>query len=132
MPELTGVSHVTLTVTDLERSKSWYADVLGWQPLFDGEEDGIRYTVGVLPGADIIFGLRHHSAGSGDGFDPGRTGLDHVSFSVPTRAALEEWESAFREKGVTYTEIMDVPYGHVLNFKDPDNIALEIFAMPGS
>jgi catechol-2,3-dioxygenase len=132
MPELTGVSHVTLTVTDLERSKSWYADVLGWQPLMDGEEDGIRYTVGFLPGANVIFGLRHHENGSGDEFSPGRTGLDHVAFSVPTRDALEAWQTTFQEKNVVHSPIVDVPYGHCLNFKDPDNIALEIFAMPGT
>ncbi|MEA2461294.1 MAG: glyoxylase family protein [Actinomycetota bacterium] len=132
MPQLSGVSHVAFTVTDLDRSRAWYADVLDWQLLMEGEDKGIRYVVGVLPDANVILGLRQHEGGTGDEFHPGRTGLDHVAFSVTSRAALDEWKAAFDEKGVRYSDIQDVPYGHCLNFKDPDNIALEIFAVPGS
>lgn len=132
MSDLQSVSHIAFTVTDLARSKEWYTNVLGWQAMYDAEEGGIAYSLGTVPGAGIFLTLRHHSTGSGDGFDPGRTGLDHFAFGVSSRRSLEEWEKRFEEMGVTYTPIVDVPYGHVLNFKDPDNIALEIFAMPGT
>ena len=130
MSDLQGVSHVAFTVTDLERSKAWYTEVLGWQMLYDGEEEGIRFSLGMLPNVGIFVGLRQHSGGSGDGFDPARTGLDHVAFGVESREDLEVWQERFEKTGVTYTPIVDVPYGHVLNFKDPDNIALELFTMP--
>jgi catechol 2,3-dioxygenase-like lactoylglutathione lyase family enzyme len=130
MSDLQNVSHVAFTVTDLERSKEWYTKVLGWQAIYDGEEDGIVYSLGMLPNVGIFVGLRQHSGGSGDTFDPGRTGLDHIAFGVHSRDDLEEWQERFEDMGVTYTPIVDVPYGHVLNFKDPDNIALEIFTMP--
>lgn len=132
MSDLQGVSHVAFTVTDLERSKEWYGRVLGWQPLYDGEEEGINFTLGMLPNVGIFLGLRQHSGGTGDPFDPGRTGLDHVAFGVGSRDDLEVWQQRFEELGVTYTPIVDAPYGHVLNFKDPDNIALEIFTMPSA
>ena len=130
MSNLQGVSHVAFTVTDLERSKAWYTEVLGWQMLYDGEEEGIRFSLGMLPNVGIFVGLRQHPAGSGDRFDPARTGLDHVAFGVESREDLEVWQERFEKTGVTYTPIVDVPYGHVLNFKDPDNIALELFTMP--
>ena len=130
MSDLQNVSHVAFTVTDLEQSKEWYAKVLGWQSLYDGEEGGINYSLGMLPNVGIFVGLRQHSGGSGDSFDPGRTGLDHIAFGVNSREDLEVWEKRFDELGVTYSPIVDAPYGHVLNFKDPDNIALEIFTMP--
>jgi catechol 2,3-dioxygenase-like lactoylglutathione lyase family enzyme len=130
MPDFSGVSHVVLTVTDLERSKAWYEDLFGIQTLFEGEEDGIKYNVNIHPGSNLLIGLRQHAAGSGDQFTPERTGLDHVSFACNDRAELEKWQATFEEKGVTYTPVIDTPYGHVLNFKDPDNIALEMFAMP--
>jgi glyoxylase I family protein len=130
MPDFTGVSHVALTVTDLERSKAWYEDLFGIQTIFEGDEDGIKYCVNIHPGSSLIIGLRQHAAGSGDQFTPQRTGLDHVAFGVGDRAELEKWQATFEEKGVTYTPIIDTPYGHVLNFKDPDNIALELFTMP--
>jgi catechol 2,3-dioxygenase-like lactoylglutathione lyase family enzyme len=132
MPQVDGVSHIAFTVSDLAKSKEWYADVLGWQSMFEGEDGGIHYALGVIPHANLLVGLRQHDAGTGEAFDPGRTGLDHVAFGVPSRAALDEWEAEFKSKGVNYTETIDAPYGQVLNFKDPDNIALEIFAMAGS
>jgi glyoxylase I family protein len=132
MSDLQNVSHVAFTVTDLERSKEWYTKVLGWQSMYDGEEEGIVYTLGMLPNVGIFLGLRQHTGGTGDRFDPGRTGLDHIAFGVNTRDDLETWQQRFDELGVTYTPIVDAPYGHVLNFKDPDNIALEIFTMPGA
>jgi glyoxylase I family protein len=132
MPELTGVSHVTLTVTDLDKSKEWYTDVFGWQPMMDGDEDGIKWTVGVLPGANIFFGMRVHESGTADEFHPGRTGMDHVAFAVDSRAVLDEWQKTFEKKGVNHSPVQEMPYGQVLNFKDPDNIALEIFAAPGT
>ena len=132
MPQVNGVSHVTLTVTDIGRAKGWYSDVLDWQSLFEGEEEGVEYAVGIIPGPNVIIGFRQNLNGAGDIFEPGRTGLDHVAFGVTSRGDLEEWEKRFEEKGVTYSPIQDVPYGHCLNFKDPDSIALEIFAAPGT
>lgn len=129
MPEFTGVSHIGLTVSDVERSKGWYSDVLGWQMLQEGtDENGIRFAFGFLPGP-VGLGLRQHPEGSGDAFSPERTGLDHVSFSVASRDDLDEWASHLAEKGATYSEIVEAPYGHVLSFKDPDGIALEAFTM---
>ena len=130
MSDLQNVSHVALTVTDLDRSKEWYTRVLGWQTMYDGEESGTTFSLGMLPNVGIFLGLRQHSGGSGDTFDPGRTGLDHIAFGVNSRDDLETWQKRFDEMGITYTPIVDVPYGHVLNFKDPDNIALELFTMP--
>jgi glyoxylase I family protein len=36
--------------------------------------------------------------------------------------------SAFRCGGVTYTPVREMEFGSHLNFRDPDNIALEFFA----
>jgi glyoxylase I family protein len=124
-----GVAHVTLTVTDLERSKSWYAELLGWQEVMAAESGGSTVRVGVLPGGQVL-GLRQHADGSGDKFDPRRTGLDHLSLDVGSAEELAHWERRFVDLGVMYTPTQDMPYGHVLNFKDPDGIALEMFAAP--
>src|ERR671912_380631 len=67
-----GVAHVSLTVTDLERSKRWYAELLGWEEMMAGESDGVSFGVGVLPGGQLL-ALRQHADGTGDNFDPRRT-----------------------------------------------------------
>lgn len=130
MTEFRGFSHLALTVSDLERSKQWYTDVLGWQLLMeDADESGIRFAFGLLPGS-VGLGLRQHPRGSRDAFTPERTGLDHVSLAVDSRNELAAFEEHLAGKGVTHSPIVDVPYGSVLSFKDPDGIALEAFALP--
>lgn len=129
--EFSGFSHLALTVTDLARSKQWYADVLGWQPLMEGtDEHDITFAFGVLAGGQVGVGLRQHPVADDASFSPQRTGLDHISFAVASRSELEDWTRQFDAKGVAYSPITDAPYGAVLSFKDPDSIALEAFAPP--
>jgi hypothetical protein len=68
---------------------------------------------------------------STDSFSELRCGLDHVGFGVANRAALEEWEKKLDSLGIKHGGIVDAPYGSGLSFRDPDNIALELFAPPG-
>jgi catechol 2,3-dioxygenase-like lactoylglutathione lyase family enzyme len=128
--EITGISHAALTVTDLDRAMQWYTDVLGWAKIFDGEGDGQRFAFGFI-GSGVGLALRQHLTSKGGPFSPDATGLDHLAFAVGSRADLEAWEKKFDEHGVPYTPTTDEEYGHVLNFKDPDNIALEVFALQG-
>ncbi len=131
MPEFTGFSHSGLTISDVERSKAWYSEVLGWQMLMEGtDEHGIKFAFGFLPGA-VGLGLRQHPGGGGEPFSPQSIGLDHASFAVASRADLDEWASHLAENATPYSEIVEAPYGHVLSFKDPDGIALEAFVMGG-
>ena len=132
MAEISGVAHVALTVTDLPRSKEWYADLFGTQMLFEGEESGVKFCVTIHSATNLVLAFREFTSGSGDQFTPERTGLDHLSFLCPDRSELEKWAAVFEEKGITYSPIVDTEYGHVLSFKDPDNIALEMYAFPSS
>ncbi len=125
----TGVAHVAITVEDLARSKSWYSRVLEWQPVMEGEGDGVAFTVGALPGGTLI-GLRQYENGGPRQFDPTRIGLDHLALKRRVARPAEEWERRFVELGVSHDPTQQTPYGHVLNFKDPDGIALEIYAAP--
>jgi glyoxylase I family protein len=135
------VHHLRLTVTDLERSRAFYTELLGFQiamdaPLPEGDphhqlttdilQDGI-----VMANGDLLIGLRPVAGGrSDDRFDPFRCGLDHLSFSVPSKADLEAAARTFDERGVEHSEITDLPpFGiAVLPFKDPDGLALELTA----
>ena len=126
---LTGVAHVAITVADLARSKDWYGRVLDWQAVLEGDGDGVRFAVGTLPGG-ILIGLRQYDEGGPGAFDPTRIGLDHLALSVESPDQLEEWQRRFAELDIAHDPPQETPYGHVLNFKDPDGIALEIYAAP--
>ena len=127
--QLQGIAHVAVTVTDLERSKEWYGRVLGWESVMDGGGEGVRFSVGPIAGAALL-GLRQYDATAATDFDPTRVGMDHLAFDGGTADALHGWEERFDELGIPYDPVQETPYGHVLNFKDPDGIALEIYAAP--
>jgi glyoxylase I family protein len=134
-----GYSHVRLTVTDIERSKSFYDQVFGWTVAMDesanvGDPDvrnsperifgGVIY----LTPSGTLFGLRPASS---DSFDPNRTGLDHLSFTVESRADLEEAESALEAAGIEHGEVKDIGPIAILSFSDPDGVQLELTAQLG-
>ena len=79
-----------------------------------------------FPGGGHSVGLVAQRRGAG-AFDPTVTGLDHLAFTVPTRSDLEAWVEHLEKKGITHSGIIDVPPGGILNFKDPDGIALAFF-----
>jgi len=67
-------------------------------------------------------------ANKADHFDQDRVGLDHLSFSVASRAALDEAIRVLDERGVLRGEVRELTsFGIcVLPFRDPDNIQLEL------
>lgn len=132
MPELAGISHIDLTVTDVDRSEHFYTEVLGFEIVKRVEKADFRLADMRHPGLGAEMCVRQPAANDGSAFDEFRTGLDHLSFLVASRAELERWQGHLERHGVSYTPIVDVPYGAVLVFRDPDNIQLELMADPGT
>ena len=126
MRALIGFHHVGLTVTDLDASAAWYRDVLDLRELFREEGSERRAIVFGFPGGGVAVGLVWH-AGTEAGFDPRRIGLDHLSFVVERREDLDDWVRRLDDHAVEHSGVVDVPPGAILNFKDPDGIALAAF-----
>jgi glyoxylase I family protein len=131
MAQLPAVSHIALTVTDLATSVPWYERLLDTKPVLDEDTDGFHHTVYLLPGGTLLGLHQHPATNGGDRFDEYRPGLDHLSFGVADRAELTGWQARLEELGIAHGGIVDAPYGSGLSFRDPDNIALELFAPPG-
>jgi glyoxylase I family protein len=131
MPAFPSLTHVAVTVTDLDRSTRWYTALFGADPVLDEDEEvgKFHHTVYALDGGQL-FGLHTHPASIDGGFDEHRAGLDHVSFACSDRADLERWASRLDELGIAHGEIVDAHYGSGVSFRDPDGIALEFFAPP--
>lgn len=128
MPGLTGVNHITLTVTDLDRSRRWYESVLGLRILNHEEVGEFRMVVLGDPMSGTVLALTQH-AGRGEGrFDERRPGLDHLSFTVAGKDQLREWGAHLERMGVDHSPMAEDPFGLVLVFRDPDDIQLELFA----
>ena len=122
------VNHLTLTVTDRDRSRDFYTSVLGFQFLM---EFGPKY---LLSNGSVILALNLSPdpahAITDDKFDENRVGLDHVSFNVGSHDVLVQALQLFDERGISHGEIKDLAdLGlYVLAFRDPDNIQLELTA----
>jgi glyoxylase I family protein len=132
----TGFAHVRLTVTDLARSRAFYDHLFGWDVAFevpsdadDATKEGLAFLFGGLiysfPGG--LFGLRPVAPAT-DAFSEDRVGLDHVSIAVPSRADLEAAATQLDTLGAVREQIKDLGGSYILEFRDPDGIALELFA----
>jgi glyoxylase I family protein len=92
---IVGASHVSFSVTDFDRSLTWYHDVLGAEVMFAEPGEDRRAALLTFPGTTLLVGLgQFHSRGEGD-FDPTRTGLDHFAFAVETRDDLDRCDDHF-------------------------------------
>ncbi|OBB90847.1 VOC family protein [Mycobacterium sp. 852002-40037_SCH5390672] len=129
-----SIAHVRLTVTDIERSRQFYESVFGWPVLIevpDNADESTRNQLGFLFGGVIydlggtLLGLRPVAA---DRFDEDRVGLDHIAFRLASKDELDSAAAHLDELGVVHEPVKDIGPSYILEFRDPDNIALELTA----
>lgn len=124
-PVLAGVHHVKLPVSDLERSRDWYADRLGYTEF-------IRFT---KAGRTTGISMRHPNGGPMLGLvlDPDRArraaGFDYFSIGVPTRADLERLAGRLTERGEQHAGVHFATVGWILpETHDPDGHEVRFYA----
>jgi glyoxylase I family protein len=128
-PSISGYHHLSLTVTDLDKSSRWWVEVLGFEVFTRFERDGMTKVVMRHPSCGAYFSLTGHGERApGEVFSEFRTGMDHLAFSVGDRTELEAWKARFERFGVEHSEIKASVVGDLIAFRDPDNIAFETYA----
>ena len=127
MPQHQGFGHLTLTVTDLERSAEFYNRVLGSQTALASEDKMGPFILCMGPGFMIGFRKWEQTA-KDDSFVFSPVGLDHMGVHVEGKDELEKWVAHLDENGVESSGIVESPFGLHLHVKDPDGIAVEFFA----
>ena len=111
---LSGVDHIGIAVTDLERSLRFYTELLGMERV---AHPGHPMT---LRAGGVTLVLVHHPAPL-----PERLQGEHLAFLVAPGADLEAWEQRLEERGVRCARVHDRLYLH-----DPDERTLELIASP--
>jgi glyoxylase I family protein len=129
-----AVAHVRLTVTDIARSREFYESVFGWPVLLEvpaDADDATREQLSFLFGGviydigDALIGLRPVAD---DSFDEDRVGLDHLCLRVASKSELDAAADHLDDLGVAHEPVKDIGHGYILEFRDPDFIALELMA----
>ena len=124
---LTGVHHITLTVTDIDRSAQWYREVLGFEDRLRYRNDAIGAVSHGLTHpqiADTTVGMKQYDDVGGQ-FDEHTTGMDHLAFRVGDQASLTGWRRRLDRLNVPYS-VTDLPELSILVLRDPDNIQVEL------
>jgi len=121
------LTHVALTVRDLQVSVPWYTQLFQAEPVLDEDTGPFRHVVWLVGGT--MFGLHQFpDTDTATAFTERRAGLDHVSFAAADRSDLDRWEQRLDELQINHGTISDAGYGSALSFRDPDGLPLELFA----
>lgn len=129
-----SIAHVRLTVTDIEQSRQFYESVFGWPVLLevpDNADEATRKQLSFLFGGVIydlggtLLGLRPVAT---DRFHEDRAGLDHIAFRVASKDELDSAAAHLDELSIAHEPVKDIGPSYILQFRDPDNIALELTA----
>jgi len=131
--QLNGIAHIQLTVTDVARSRAFYAPLLElfeMQILIDTET--YFYCIGSRTGIAISEVGDEHAA---DRFDQKRVGLHHLCLRAREREDIDEIQSFVEKLGATIVHPAQedgfAPGYYSLLFEDPDGIRIEVNHVPG-
>jgi lactoylglutathione lyase len=120
---ITGIEHTGVMVSNMDRSISFYTNVLGLKLLDRFDHTSVPVELGFLGLEDKV--LVELIAGyPGEVTNEGK--VHHIAFSVTN---IEEKFDLLKEKGVTLKdkEITELPNGKYFFFYGPDEESLEFF-----
>ena len=128
MPEVIGIDHIYISVSDLGRAEAFYDQVMSIL--------GFRKNSFSIDGAPHIqyfnqrFGYVLRPAKSKSPHDPYAPGLHHLCFRVEDAADVDEAASKLRAAGIDASRPRLFPeYAvdyHATFFSDPDGLRLEV------
>ncbi len=133
----TGIHHIDVVVSSIERSLPFYRDLLGplgWHGV--SEVEGERgETIWYLWGPGSSVGVREAQSERDRPPDRYEVGLHHIAFEAVSRAVVHERAEWLRAQGVEIEsgpeEYWYQPGYYAVFFYDPDGLKLEIVHVPG-
>lgn len=118
------VGHAHLKVADLDRALAFYRDVLGFTVM---QRMGTQAAFLSAGGYHHHLGLNTWESAGGSPPARGTTGLFHVAFLYPTRAALADALRRLIEAGVPLEGTADHGVSEALYLRDPDGNGVELY-----
>lgn len=122
-----GIHHVALRSANLQCSRQFYVETLGFPLLLDTP------NLFIFAAGSTAVGVRGPDSKTppGDVFDPSRVGLDHLALACTDESELHRVAKALSDASVTNTGVkLDETLGKsYVAFKDPDRIAWEFYSV---
>jgi glyoxylase I family protein len=130
MPAITatGLSHIALRVTDVDRAIAWYGDVLGYEVLTNGHAptpDKTRNAIGLIAGGTVA--LEFLETPKGKAHDVETLGVAGISLSVPD---IDAAVAAYNASGRGKTQAWPAEDWRVAFLFDPDGNVIELVQQP--
>jgi len=123
--EIKELGHVVLYVSDLERSRHFYGDVLGWKEAARLGNAGVMFSSGRTHHELLLLAVGKDAAPIPQGH---RLGLYHIALKVgDTDDELREALQHITNEGVTMVGSADHGVTHSLYIKDPDGNEIELY-----
>ena len=119
------VGHLVLRVKDMERSKRFFQEVLGFPIVAQNERGMVFFSTDVDD--------KHHMLALMPGKEgapmphPEQIGMQHVSFELGSFAELQEAYRRFREQDVKICYTVFHGISKSVYFNDPDGNMLEVY-----
>ena len=126
---ITGIHHITLLVSNLERSLAFYRNLLGMrlvkQTVNEDDKSARHFVFGDADGrpGTLITCLEYPDLDEGR---VGRGSTHHFALSVESVEELAAWKQYLQEKGIPTTEVMEREDSRSIYLRDPDGHIVEI------
>jgi catechol 2,3-dioxygenase-like lactoylglutathione lyase family enzyme len=120
-PDLVGLHHLRLPVSDVMRSRDWYASVFGFKPRLSLEEEDLVVGVVLSHQSGLTLGLHHapELARSLHGFCS-------VALSVRDSDDLNNWCARLDTLDVKHTPPTEGHRGWYVDVPDPDGLVIQL------
>ena len=133
MININGMAHVILTVSQFDKAKAFYSQIMpafGMENVFSGGNMcyfvGARTAIGIQPCAEKFSDQR---------FEQQRVGLHHICLRARSREDVDATGDLLKKIGATIVRGPEeghwAPGYYYVLFEDPDGIRLEVNFVPG-
>lgn len=128
MSVVTGLNHVAIMTSDLERFISFYTTAFGFEVVFRESVPGMRHAVLRIGAQSWLHPVEvpgnRHTDGEAAMFQRGH--LDHLALTAASSDAFEQTRQHLMAVGASDGAVDDLGAYHALWFSDPDGMRGEL------
>lgn len=119
------VGHLVLRVKDVERSRRFFEDILGFPVVAQNERGMVFFSTDVEDNHHMLAIMPAKEGAPMP--SPDQVGMQHVSFELDSFAELQDAYRVFKEKGVAIDHTIFHGVTKSVYFYDPDGNRLEVY-----